>query len=61
MQTGADPQSLGDPDVLRPQPCEGCGDVNATFGPDPYQEDVEGDDTPHWLCESCRDQRADDI
>lgn len=43
------------------QPCEECGNENATFGPDPYAEDIHGDDTPVWLCEGCSKSRAADI
>jgi hypothetical protein len=38
--------------------CEGsCGKgywkKDLIFGPDPYQEDIHGDDTPVWLCDEC--------
>lgn len=33
----------------------------ATYGPDPYQEDVNGDSTPAWLCPGVRDGRLADI
>ena len=32
-----------------------------TFAPDPYNMDVDNDDTPVWMCEHHRDMRADDI
>ena len=42
-------------------PCEACGDPRGTFGPDPYQADVNGDETDVWMCEQCRREHADDI
>jgi hypothetical protein len=45
-----------------PEPCEGCKTTeNVTFDADPYAHDIDGDDTPVWLCDECREQRADDI
>lgn len=42
--------------------CESCGMTdNVTFAPDPYDEDINGDDTPVHLCENCREERAADI
>ena len=32
-----------------------------TFEPDPFAEDVSGDDTPVWMCAGCRSLRADEI
>ena len=37
--------------------CEGP----VTFGPDPYEQDVNGDDTPVWLCQRHADDRAMEI
>lgn len=37
--------------------CEG----EVTFGPDPFQEEIHGDDTPVWMCEEHRYQSAMDI
>jgi len=42
--------------------CCVCGTTeNLEYGPDPYAEDVNGDDTAVWECFSCRQQSADDI
>jgi hypothetical protein len=46
----------------RKRKCVGCGTTkNVTYGLDPYAHDVEGDDTKVYLCDTCRDNRADDI
>lgn len=42
-------------------PCEDCGGGGATFAPCPYREEIYGDDTEVWLCDSCREQNALDI
>lgn len=43
-------------------PCEYCGSVeDVTFGPDPYDEDINNDLTPHWICTRCNNDRAADI
>lgn len=31
------------------------------FGPDPFQEEINGDDTPLWLCASCYNASAMEI
>ncbi len=31
------------------------------YGPDPYSEEINGDSTPEWMCDGCRDQSAADI
>ena len=42
--------------------CSSCGEkADCEYGPNPYQHDVNGDDTPVWMCEPCRQQSADDI
>ena len=43
--------------------CCGSGKVgdDVIYGPDPYAEDVVGDDTPVWECEKCRYDSAQDI
>jgi hypothetical protein len=35
--------------------CSNCGESNDTveFGPDPYAQKIEGDDTHIWLCKDC--------
>ena len=39
--------------------CEGCGRYHPKddmiYGPDPYNHDVFGDETPVWLCKKCYD------
>lgn len=42
--------------------CERCGSTyRVTFEPDPYQHDINGDDTPVWECARCRSESAADI
>ena len=41
--------------------CEFCGGPDAVWQPDPYANDVDNDPTPHWICEECCAQLADDI
>lgn len=43
-------------------PCKYCSTTeDVTFGPDPYDEDVNGNGTPVWECGRCRRESADDI
>ena len=42
-------------------PCETCSDPRGSYGPDPYQADVNGDTKDVWMCEQCRCNSADDI
>ncbi len=41
--------------------CEDTKDNSVTFGPDPYQSDINDDDTEVWECENCRYESAMDI
>ena len=43
--------------------CEFCGQrkPDTTVGPDPYAQDVMGDETPHKICASCSYNSAMDI
>ena len=43
------------------QMCEGCGAADPSFAPCPYASDINGDDTPVWLCHECRKNRAADV
>ncbi len=49
--------------LIDPTPsCERCGTtVEVTFAPDPYSEEINFDDTPHWMCATCRRESAQDI
>ena len=48
--------------ILAKKPCQECGTKQeVTLAPDPYNSDLYGDETPVWMCEDCRLQRADDI
>lgn len=41
------------------QVCCSCGSkTELEFGPDPYAEDIGGDDTPVWECSECRENSA---
>jgi hypothetical protein len=37
--------------------CEG----QLLYGPDPYEQDVNGDETPVWLCQRHADDQAMEI
>lgn len=42
----------------------GCKDTKenpVTFAPDPYQEEINGDDTEVWECDKCREDSRDCI
>lgn len=39
----------------------GCKKNEATYGPDPYAWEINGDETPCWLCDNCAHERAMDI
>lgn len=41
--------------------CPICGEMGATYGPDPYAEEIGNDDTPVWECGDCRHESAMDI
>jgi len=58
-------------DAIRAAPwppgwCSECGTSGTeknpvTWGPDPYAEEIAGDDTPVWECQKCRHESADEI
>lgn len=45
--------------------CIGCQTFDHAskmdFGPDPYLQDLKGDETPQWLHVGCANDRADEI
>ena len=45
--------------------CAGCGNKfsenEIEFSPDPYAEEINGNDTKVWECKDCRDSSAFDI
>ena len=46
--------------------CYSCGCSNTkenpvTKAPDPYQSEINDDETEVWECENCRDESAQDI
>ena len=42
--------------------CECCLTADdVTFEPDPFASEIHDDDTPVWMCASCREQSAWDI
>jgi hypothetical protein len=47
----------------QPDECPVCGrdDVALYFGPDPFAEEIRGDDTPGWQCGDCYQESALDI
>lgn len=36
-----------------PRHCEYCGAPNATWRPDPYQEEINNNHECHWICDAC--------
>ena len=49
-----------------PESCCVCGATTipespVTYAPNPYDEEIHGDDTPVWMCDICRDESALDI
>lgn len=42
--------------------CEYCGSTkNVSYDINPYDDDINGDDTKHWICDDCFKDMADDI
>lgn len=46
--------------------CEGyCGTLHSesemSYGPDPYADEILGDNTPIWLCRECWNQSENDV
>lgn len=45
--------------------CQSCGKFfplsEIFFGPDPFAQEIYGDDTEIWLCEKCLEESASDI
>jgi len=45
--------------------CVGCSQLfdreDIEFSPDPYAEEINGDNTPVWECEDCRHESCMDI
>jgi hypothetical protein len=38
--------------------CEDCGCLETAHIPCPYAQDLHGDETLHWLCEDCAEDRG---
>ena len=44
------------------QVCCDCGGTeNLEYGPDPFAEEIGGNETPVWECSACRHESAMDI
>ena len=57
VEVGEHPRSW-----MRPRPCFRCNTTeDVTYGPDPYDADVNNDSTPVWECGRCRAESAGDI
>ncbi len=43
--------------------CEFCGHIgtDVIWEPDPFASDVYDDNTEHWICSRCHQDRADDV
>lgn len=45
--------------------CDACRGLfeesEMIYGPDPFLEEIEGDDTPTWLCKDCHYASAMEI
>lgn len=57
-------QVYAEPACVSPegQVCCSCGGTaDLAYGPDPYAEEIEGNDTPVWECASCRHDSAMEI
>jgi len=47
---------------MKERECEVCGTTeDVSFAPNPYQSDINGDDTEVWMCGNCRHESAMDI
>jgi C4-type Zn-finger protein len=59
MPFGAD----GEPTVKTKQMvCPSChSEVECHWGPDPFAAEIYNDMRPHWMCDACRRQRAEDV
>lgn len=54
-----DAPALGE---VRATVCHDCGETKeCTWQPDPFAEEIRGDDTPHWQCADCAHESAMDI
>lgn len=47
--------------VERLECCEICGNDNATFAPDTFASEMNGDYRKRWLCPDCQSALADEI
>lgn len=46
---------------FEPIECKDCGTIDdVTYAPDPYAQDIHGDETHHYMCGDCRDKRAEE-
>ena len=42
--------------------CEMCGEREANYyGPDPYQAEINDDETEYWICQECYENSLWDI
>jgi hypothetical protein len=42
--------------------CEYCGSTkNVKYCENPFDQEINDDDTEHWICDSCYQEAADDI
>lgn len=42
--------------------CKDCGAIEGvTLAPEPFEEDLRGDETPVWMCEPCRERSAREL
>jgi hypothetical protein len=51
-----EPQSEDDP-----QPCACGATENVEFCENPYESDLNGDHTKHWMCVDCIRESADEL
>ena len=53
----------GNASSITPHKCEYCGHVgvDVEFQPNPFDQELNGDDTCHWMCEDCVSSAAGDI
>lgn len=57
------PETPPKPKKKRRHRCESCNRLkdDVTYGPNPYQQEINDDPTPCWMCGDCRFESAMDI
>lgn len=63
MSTTLEELERPEPEPKPPERCPQCDEVrdDLRYGPDPYQHEINDNDTPVWLCPDCYQDNADAI